>query len=441
MFGTTWFEPVAGMAIGVACFAFIVSLAEGSNPPVLDVIKARYQRPATLPTPRDNPLTPDVVSLGRKLFAEKKLSADDGVACATCHDPNLAFTDGVSQGQGIAKEPLKRHTPALWNLAWAKALFWDGRATSLEDQARGPIEHPKEMGQPLSVGVDRLKGDTDYQPAFARAFPMAPQVSEENVIKALAAYERTLVSPSTRFDAWVAGDQVALSESEIAGFVLFNGKAGCSSCHSGWNFTDHAFHDIGLPGDDLGRGPIIGLPGLNRAFKTPSLRELTWTAPYMHDGSLATIDDVVRFYETGGVDRPTRSQELPKALPLTDRERDDLVAFLETLSSARPPRPMPIEGLPVAGSETAVKAISASLVSQKDKAFKPAAVAVDAGKSLRVFNDDVRPHNVRIFDPRFSFNSGLQEPGDTATITLPSTGIYEAFCGIHPSMRLRIEVR
>ena len=149
----------------------------------------------------------------------------------------------------------------------------------------------------------------------------------------MAAYERTLVSPPTRFDRWVAGDAEALSPSEISGLQLFAGKGRCISCHTGFAFTDHNFYDIGLPGADKGRGKEIGLRAADYAFKTPTLRELAWTAPYMHDGSLATLEDVIDHYEKGGVRRPTRSRDLPRNLKLTQQERADLIAFLESLSS------------------------------------------------------------------------------------------------------------
>src|SRR5690606_15655991 len=146
-------------------------------------------------------------------------------------------------------------------------------------------------------------------------------VSSKSIARALAAYERTLVSPPTRFDLWIAGSVDALTESELRGFRLFTGRGRCVSCHVGFDFTDHNFYDIGLPGDDPGRGEILHLPAADHAFKVPTLRELAWTAPYMHDGSLATLEDVVRFYEGGGVARATRSKDLPVSLELTGKER------------------------------------------------------------------------------------------------------------------------
>jgi cytochrome c peroxidase len=406
----------------------------------LDELKAQFRRPATIPVPPENIPSPVRIALGQQLFNEVRLSADDSVSCASCHNPALAYTDGVARGQGIAKESLPRHTPSLWNLAWAPALFWDGRARTLEEQASVPMAHPKEMAQPIERGVEKLAADASYREAFRAAFPEDPRITPENVMRAIASFERTLVSPRTRFDRWIEGERRALTDVEIEGFRLFTGKGRCAICHSGWAFTDHAFHDIGLPGEDLGRGPIVELPRINRAFKTPSLRELVWIAPFMHDGSIATIDDVVRHYETGGVLRPTRSPDLPARLAVTDQERESLIAFLESLSSDRPPRPAEIR-LPV-GEPTQPPALSfvTLSVSQKDKQFGPERVTLARGQSLTVINNDVRPHNVRIFDPRLQFNSGIQEPGDQVTVPFAESGTFEVFCGIHPTMRLSVEV-
>jgi cytochrome c peroxidase len=238
----------------------------------------------------------------------------------------------------------------------------------------------------------------------------------------------------------VAGKADALTEAEVSGFRVFAGKGRCIACHSGFTFTDGNFYDIGLPGTDKGRGREIRLPAADYTFKTPTLRELAWTAPYMHDGSLATLDDVVRHYEEGGVARPTRSTDLPASLRLTDEERADLIAFLQTLSSDTPPQPSsePWVGAGQPPKPTPPK--DATVVSQANKLFAPAHVRIRSGQALTVLNDDTRTHNVRIFHPRLDFNSGAQEPHESVTITFPGAGTYEAFCGVHPSMRLTIEV-
>jgi len=408
----------------------------------LAALKARFARPTFVPNPPGNLPTAPKVALGKRLFEDKALSVDGTKACISCHDPKLSFTDGEPRGKGVTGRRLVRHTPTLWNVAWSPLLFWDGRASSLEDQVHFPVEHPDEMGSTLADGAARLSRDDSYLRTFSEAFPKSPTISADNISKALAAYERTLVSPPTRFDKWVAGDTAALTSSEVGGFRIFSGKGRCTNCHTGFAFTDHGFYDIGLPTEDLGRGPIVGLATANHAFKVPTLRELAWTAPYMHDGSVDTLEDILRIYEMGGVHRPTRSKDLPDKFRLTDRERDDLIAFLGTLSSEEPPQPSrePWVGN-FAPTARPPPPEDATVVSQVNKLFQPSRIRLGVGQTLTILNDDTRTHNVRIYDPRLDFNSGAQEPHQTVTITFPTRGTFEAFCGIHPSMRLTVEVK
>jgi cytochrome c peroxidase len=430
-----------GAAVGFAALALWSMGAPGQQAAdPLAALKSRFARPTFVPHPAGDPPTSAKVALGRRLFEDKALSATGTVACASCHDPRLSFSDGEPTGKGVTGKRLARHTPTLWNAAFSPLLFWDGRAASLEQQVRFPVEHPDEMGATLDAAARRLAEDEDYRRAFAETFAENPKVSERNIARALAAYERTLVSPPTRFDAWVAGNADALTPAEVGGFKVFAGKGRCIACHSGFAFTDRNFYDIGLPGTDKGRGKEMNLPAADYAFKTPTLRELAWTAPYMHDGSLPTLDDVVRHYERGGVDRPTRSRDMAASLRLTDEERADLIAFLEALSSETPPQPSsePWVGGGQAPKPTPPK--DATVVSQANKLFAPAHVRLKAGQALTVLNDDTRTHNVRIFHPRLDFNSGAQEPNESVTIQFALAGTYEAFCGIHPSMRLTVEV-
>jgi cytochrome c peroxidase len=401
---------------------------------------ASFARPSFVPHPADNPPSPAKIALGRRLFAEVALSGTATIACASCHDARLAFSDGAAKGRGVTGRRLARHTPSLWNVAFSPLLLWDGRASSLEDQVRFPVEHPHEMGSTLAGAAARLSGRDDYRRDFGLAFPEQPQPTPRSISSALAAYERTLISPPTRFDQWIAGNAAALSASELRGFAIFVGKGRCIGCHTGPNFTDHNFYDIGLPGDDKGRGAVIDLPAADHAFKTPTLRELAWTAPYMHDGSLATLEDVVRHYERGGVHRPTLSRDLPQNLSLGEQERGDLVAFLETLSSEDPPQPSTEAWVHAPPSAEPPLAMIATRVSQVGKVFSPPHIRLQAGDTLTVLNDDTRTHNVRIYDARLDFNSGAQEPHESVSIRFPHSGSFEAFCGIHPSMRLRIEV-
>jgi cytochrome c peroxidase len=401
-------------------------------------LKASFRRPDTVPFPSNNRYTAAKRALGEMLFYDPRLSADASLSCASCHDRRKGFADGQARAAGTLGRALARHTPTLWNLAWSAHVFWDGRAHSLEEQVAGPIVAPDEMGQPLVALIERLRADPATRTAFAQAFPEKPVIDDENLAQALATYERTLVSPPTRFDRWIDGDDKALAPSEIAGFRLFTGKAGCANCHSGFAFTDYAFHDIGLPGDDRGRGAVLRLEAAEHAFKTAGLRELGRSAPYMHDGSLATLEDVLRHYETGIVDRSTLSKDLPRALTLSDGERADLIAFLGTLTSETDPQPP--SAIVAAAAQPIPAATRVSTVSQHDKKFSPGHVAIKPGERLWVLNNDTRTHNVRVFDPAMEFDSGAQEPGETVEISFPVAGSFLLFCGIHPKMELQVEV-
>jgi cytochrome c peroxidase len=406
--------------------------------PDIAAVKATFRRPAAVPFPADNAFSDPKRALGEALFHDKRLSVDGSLACASCHERGQGFADGKVQARGVPGRPLKRHTPTLWNLAWASAVFWDGRARSLEEQAAGPIESPDEMAQPLAAVVERLKADPEMVSAFAGAFPGTSGVDGKNLAKAIATYERTFVSPPTRFDRWIEGDEQALSADEITGFRLFTGKAGCVNCHSGFAFTDYAFHDIGLPDDDRGRGAVLRLETAEHAFKTPGLREIARSAPYMHNGSLATLTEVIRHYVSGVVPRPTLSKDLPRGLNLTDGEIGNLIAFLATLTSEGAPQ---LPGTIVAtttGPSTPAQQVST--VSQDDKNFHPAHVALERGGRLWIVNNDTRTHNVRVFDPALDFDSGAQEPGETVEIAFPAPGTFLVFCGIHPKMELYVDV-
>ncbi|HEX8665185.1 MAG TPA: cytochrome c peroxidase [Beijerinckiaceae bacterium] len=403
--------------------------------------RAAFARPSAIPAPPGNPVTPQKVDLGRALFTDTRLSGDGTMACVTCHDPALSFSDGVARRPGHDGEPLPRRTPSLWNLAWGLTFFWDGRAPKLEAQASGPIENVREMGGDIAKAATRLAADPGMTARFAAAFPEDPRVTEGNIRAALASFERTLVSPKTRFDAWVEGDRAALDPEERSGFALFVGKAGCVACHKGWRFTDEAFHDIGLAGVDLGRGEALKLHAADHAFKTPSLRERVWTAPYMHDGSLATLEAVVAHYAERVIERPTLSADLKRRIDLSPAERGQLVAFLATLSSDDPPRPAAMPAQVQTLGTPAGHAVAASEIRQKGRRFTPGSVLVALGQALRFVNDDSRTHNVRVDDPRMPAFSEAQEPGDAVVLGFPEAGEFAVTCGIHPEMRLEVTVR
>jgi len=434
---------LAGGLIGAAAaallhFPILQAAPAARSTDELAALKASFHRPPTVPFPANNPFSEQKRALGEALFHDKRLSIDGSLACASCHERGKGFADGKVQGRGVPGRPLKRHTPTLWNLAWSSPVFWDGRARSLEEQVAGPIESPDEMAQPIAAVVARLAADPAIVRAFTQAFPEAPRVDGSNLAKAVATYERTFVSPDTRFDRWIAGDEHALTQNEVAGFRLFTGKAGCVKCHSGFAFTDYAFHDIGLPGEDRGRGAVLRLGAAEHAFKTPGLREIARSAPYMHDGSLATLEDVLRHYVSGVVDRATLSKDLTRGLKLSDAERADLIAFLGTLTSeGEPVLPDKIAAVKIGPSGPAEQV---STVSQDDKAFYPTHVALPRGGRLWIVNNDSRTHNVRIFDPALDFDSGAQEPGETVEIGFPVAGSFLVFCGIHPKMELYVDV-
>lgn len=410
-------------------------------------LRAAYRRPAEPPpSPAENPFTAEKAQLGRRLFFDPSLSASGTMSCATCHEPARGFTDGRRLARGNDGRDLRRRAPTLWNLAWAPFLFWDGRAEGLEAQAEAPIEAHEEMGQPLGALVERMAGEAGWRAAFVTAFPGESQpVTRDNLVRALASWERTLIAPRTRFDAWVEGEDAALTAQERRGLSVFNGPAGCANCHEGWAFTDHAFYDIGLPvssAPDLGRGPVLGLGRADHAFKTPTLREAMRRAPYMHEGSLPTIEAVLDHYANGVVDRPTLPPELPRRLALDPAQRADLIAFLGSLTSP-PDTPLPEMATPPAARPAVVAALAPVVrahVSQRGRQFAPLRTAVSVGGVLEIANDDNTAHNIRIDAPELKLNSGIQDPGQTVTWPMAKAGRFVAFCGIHPRMRLEVTV-
>ncbi len=288
-----------------------------------------------IPYPKDNPQTEAKVNLGKQLFFDKRLSADDTISCASCHDPEKGWSNGEAVATGVGGKKGGRSAPTIINSAYTRLHFWDGRAKSLEDQALGPIQNPIEMKMTLDEVVKKLNGIPGYKKEFQEVF--GTDVTSDGIAKAIGAYERTIVSGDAPYDRFKAGQKDALSEPAQRGMELFFGKAQCSSCHVGANFTDNAFHNVGVGMDkkepDLGREAISGLGGDKGSFKTPTLREIARTAPYMHDGSLKTLEDVVEHYDKGGVPN-TWLDEAIFPLKLTDQEQKDLVTFMkEGLSS------------------------------------------------------------------------------------------------------------
>jgi cytochrome c peroxidase len=306
-----------------------------------DKLRAEYKRPKFIPFPKDNPYTAEKATLGKKLYFDTRLSGANLLSCAACHNPGYGWGDGMPTGVGHLMKRLGRRSPTIINAAYGQIFMWDGRMPSLEEQALGPIQADVEMALPLPELMKRLNNIAEYKPLFDAAFP-GEGIAPKTVGKAIATYERTVVSGRAPFDAWVDGNEGAISDSAKRGFTLFNTKAQCNSCHSGWRFTDDSFHDIGLKSEDIGRGKFLeGIPKAQHGFKTPGLREITRRAPYMHDGSLPTLEAVVEHYDHAGIERDSRS-DLIKPLGLSTQEKADLVAFMKTLTSDVDPTTVPV---------------------------------------------------------------------------------------------------
>jgi len=300
----------------------------------LSELKEEYERPTEIPYPDHNPYSEAKEDLGKTLYYDPRLSASGTQSCATCHNPSLSYGDGMALGTGHGHKKLGRKSPTTLNLAWDELFMWDGRKSSLEDQATGPIEAAGEMNMSLEKLDKIIKSIKGYEAVFKKAFPKdANPVSVDNLAKAIATYERGIVSSDAPFDKWIKGDESAISKEAKRGFMLFNGKANCASCHSEWNFSDGSFHDIGLPDNDIGRGKFMpNRKSMQHAFKTVGLRNIELRSPYMHNGSLKTLEEVIEHYNNGFVKRDSLSDQI-KTLNLTDQETSDLVEFMKSLTS------------------------------------------------------------------------------------------------------------
>jgi cytochrome c peroxidase len=301
-----------------------------------------------VPLPADNPPTAETIALGRRLYFDKGLSADGTIACASCHDPEKGFSDASPNSAGVGGKRGDRNSPTVWNSAYNTLQFWDGRSPSLEKQAEGPVQNPIEMANDLAAVEKKLSADASYVAEFEKAFGPGP-ITYDKVAKAIASFERTVLSGNSPFDKYqFGGDKKALSPSAIRGLEIFKNpaKGNCVVCHTieanHALFTDNKFHNIGVGIDskgelkDLGRFKVTNLEPDKGAFKTPTLRNIAQTAPYMHDGSLKTLKDVVDFYVGGGSSNPHLDKEI-KALKLSTQDRADLEAFLVSLTGETPP--------------------------------------------------------------------------------------------------------
>ncbi|GAN33410.1 MAG: cytochrome-c peroxidase [Candidatus Brocadia sp. AMX2] len=344
---------VTSFIFGCAFAFFVTQSAQGSdvpqfpagdsNPPVTSAQTSGASGRAFPPLgplppaaiPAYNPQTRAKIDLGKKLYFDPRLSGNNWISCATCHNPSLGFADGLPRmlGGPTSKEG-GRNSPTIINCAYNEFQFWDGRAATLEEQALGPIQNPNEMFETLDNVVRKLSGIPDYVTAFKEVFGTG--VTADGIAMAIAAFERTIVFANSPFDRYMQGDVNAMSESAKRGMELFNAKAECIKCHNGPNFTDNKFHNIGVPADgplkeDLGRYSVTKNDADKGAFKTPTLRNITESAPYMHNGFFPTLFEVVQFYNGGGGRSENKSPDI-HALNLTGQEVNDLIEFMKALT-------------------------------------------------------------------------------------------------------------
>jgi cytochrome c peroxidase len=331
---------------GVSGEASEISLSRpGNNLPItVEMLDQLVKLPGDLaplpevPIPKDNPQSPAKIELGRMLFFDPRLSGNSHWACATCHNPSMAFTDGLPRALGFLEKEVGRHTPSILNTAYNTSQFWDGRVATLEEQARMPILNQEEMNITQEEVEKRLNDIPEYRRRFEEVF--GGPATLDHVAWAIASYQRTLVAGGSRFDRYLMGDKQALTDQEKRGLILFISRAACTQCHNGPNLTDNLFHNVGTKHVgplkmDLGRMNITHDPKDMHAFKTPSLRNVALTPPYMHDGVLKSLEEVVEFYNKGGEDLPNKSPKI-FMLNLTEQEKADLVVFLEALTGSLP---------------------------------------------------------------------------------------------------------
>ncbi|RXI98296.1 cytochrome-c peroxidase [Anaerobacillus alkaliphilus] len=287
-----------------------------------------------IPIPAENPMTAEVLELGQILYFDPRLSGNNERSCMTCHIPELGYGDARATFEKFDGSDGPRNSPTVINSGYYTSNFWDGRAASLEEQALGPIQDPGEMNQPLDELIEKLKEIDGYEDLFFTA-GFEDGITAENIGKAIAAFERQVVVKDTPYDRFLEGDRNALTAQEIRGLDLFTGKASCITCHQGENLSDNLFHNIGIERDNKGRAAVTGNDSDLGAIRTPGLYGLTHTAPYMSDGSIATLEEVIEYYNRGGDNHPNKSG-LINPLNLTSDEKADLAEFLRSLGGQPP---------------------------------------------------------------------------------------------------------
>lgn len=323
------------MKIHYSIFVFLLVAFQSAEADEINDLKEFFKPLPKMSHPADNPWSKEKEDLGKMLYFDPRLSGSNWISCATCHNPGLGWGDGLPRTIGDGQKELGRHSPSLFNIGDIKPLMWDGRAKNLEEQALGPIKSKAEMNQDLDALVDELAAIPGYSRLFKKAFPKEG-LKSETIAKAIATFERSIVSRNSSYDDYFAnGNNKAMSSSALNGMKLFSGKAKCAICHNGPNFTDNGFHNIGIKQsgplkEDLGRYKISKDDFDKGAFKTPGLRDVSRTPPYMHDGGEATLEDVVEFYNRGG-DVDKNKSPFISPLGLNAQEKKDLVEFMKTL--------------------------------------------------------------------------------------------------------------
>lgn len=435
-----------------------------------------WLRPEKVPAPANNPATPVRVELGRNLFFDPRLSGSNWISCANCHNPTLGWSDGLPTAIGNNMKILGRATPTLVNTAYNKIQMWDGRFRTLEEQALGPITAEGEMNQNLDEILGQLNAIPGYVAMFAAAYP-GEGITKTTLAKAIASYERTIVSNDAPFDLWQRGNEKAVDASVKRGFEVFKGKARCDTCHGGFNFTDDGFHNIGLKGSsDPGRYAKVAIEAMRGAFKTPTLRDIALTGPYMHDGRYDTLEAVINHYDRGG-DKVENVDTQIQKLGLTAQEKTDLLAFMHSLTS--PPMQVVLPQLPnrVKGSmqSTAVAlnkpapesapvpakkpagflttnpesdntSVAKYEILQNDKLFfykgkQIVTMKIQAGDTVQFHNEDKVSHNLYSLSQAKTFDLGTMRKGEIRKMTFDQRGDVEVQCAIHTDMLLVLDVR
>jgi len=298
-----------------------------------EVIKntSEWIRPTKIPFPKDNPITKEKIDLGKKLFFDPILSRANNISCMSCHDSVKGWGDADPVATGDQGRTGPRNSPTILNSAYQYVYFWDGRAKSLEEQSLGPIESHVEMNLKPKEAVKKLQKNDVYQKMFKEAFPKEG-ITVETLAKALATFERTIVSGNSRFDKWIAGDESQLNDAEAKGFHTFLTRANCNVCHGSFRFSDQSFNNVGIDNNDTGRFKVKKRALWKGTFKTPTLRNIANSAPYFHDGSVETLEEAVKICGQGGRDKNATISPLLIDKELSKDEVKSIVTFLETLS-------------------------------------------------------------------------------------------------------------